>query len=62
MKIIVTLVIGLLLFVMFFIWLPIHIMNEAECLDRGFANSRTTYALQGYCINRTDDKVDVVRL
>ena len=34
-----------------FVGLPIALMNAAECLEKGYPESRTTITLKGYCVN-----------
>ena len=47
---------GLMLtFVLFlvysFIFLAVHVSNEVECLEKGYPVTRTTWKLEGYCVN-----------
>jgi len=33
-----------------FIWLPVNVVNEAECLRAGYPSYRTSVLLEKYCI------------
>lgn len=34
-----------------FIFVVVHAGNEVECLEKGYPDVRTTWNLEGYCVN-----------
>ncbi|GAG03234.1 unnamed protein product, partial [marine sediment metagenome] len=32
-------------------WLPVHLLNEADCLKMGYPETSTSITLDGYCMN-----------
>jgi len=43
-------VVGLLIYIIC-IWMPVHLSNEADCLEMGYPKTNTTIGLKGYCMN-----------
>ena len=34
-----------------FIWMPVNIYNEADCLSKGYPEHRVSVGLERYCMN-----------
>jgi len=45
---------------LFFIFLPIHVLDEAKCLELGYPKTNTTITLTSYCVKVDGDKGSVV--
>lgn len=44
-------VISILCICLMLVWLPVHLINEDECLSKGYPETSTSIKLTGYCKN-----------
>ncbi len=52
-KFLPTIVVPMAAFALYiiFVWIPVHLSNESECLAKGYPKTNTTVSLDGYCTN-----------
>lgn len=50
LPVVIILMAAFLLYLML-AWLPVHLSNEADCLEMGYPKTNTTVGLKGYCMN-----------
>lgn len=43
--------VGMLMVYVMFVWTPVHLMHEEDCLALGYPKTNTTITLKGYCTN-----------
>ena len=48
---VIFVLIGIFMLHLIFIWMPVNLSAEAECLAKGYPRTSTTVTLKSYCMN-----------